>query len=332
MTTSDSPLSLPAATTRATFRAMATDVTLQVEHPTPRAAAALDRANAVFADVESACTRFDPDSPLMRANQHPDAWHEVPRPCADAVREASRAHRETGGMFDPRVLDALLRLGYDRSLPFAGGQPLPAAASGPGTYGADRARPRWRPRVEQRAGRHRIFLDGTPIDLGGIGKGLAVRWAWAKLRRAGESVMVDAGGDCRFSGPGPDGDGWHVGVEDPQGGTDPIAVLVLTDASCATSSVRVRRWTVDGEQVHHLIDPRTGHSGGEGLLAVTVVHPDPAWAEVWSKTLFLSGSDRIAEVAALQRLAAVWVEADGTSRITDTARSLVVWTAADGYL
>lgn len=310
------------------FRAMATDVTLRVTHPTAEAAAALDRARAVFVDVEAACTRFDPTSPLMRANAHPDRWHQVPRECADAVREAGRAHLETGGLFDPRVLDALVRLGYDRSLAFARG---PVAIEGVTTAPASRARPRWTPRVAEHAGRHRIHLGGTPIDLGGIGKGLAARWAWEQLRGCGESVMVDAGGDCRFSGSGPAGDGWHVGVEDPRGAAEPVAVLRLTDAGCATSSVRVRRWSVNGRPVHHLIDPRTGDSGGDGLLSVTVVHPDPAWAEVWSKTLFLSGAARIAEVAEHHQLPAVWTRTDGAVRLSGDIEPFVMWTATDGY-
>ena len=310
------------------FRSMATDVTFHVEHPTPDAAQALEEAREVFARVESACTRFDPDSPLMRANASPGRWHVVPQECADAVREAGRAHLETGGVFDPRVLDALLRLGYDRTLPFARGTVELAGAS----MAVAAARPRWRPRTERRGDRHRIHLDGTPVDLGGIGKGLAVGWAWERLREAGDSVMVDAGGDCMFSGPGPDGDGWHVGVEDPLGGEPPLAVLVLADAGCATSSIRVRRWKLDGRTVHHLIDPRTGESGGGGLLAVTVIHPDTAWAEVWSKTLFLAGPAEIAGVAAIRDLAAVWVEADGTLRLSAAAGPLVLWTAADGYL
>lgn len=315
---------------RVTFRAMATDVTVRVVHPTREAAAALAHAQAVFADVEAACTRFDPNSPLMRANEHPDQWHEVPRECADAVREAGRGHLETGGVFDPRILDALVRLGYDRSLPFADGRvAVDGARTVPGLEA--QPRPRWAPRVDEHAGRHRIHLGGTPIDLGGIGKGLAVRWAWERLRGCGESVMVDAGGDCRFSGAGPDGDGWHVGVEDPRGGPDPVAVLVLNDAGCATSSVRVRRWSVNGRSVHHLIDPRTGHSGGDGLLSVTVVDPDPAWAEVWSKTLFLSGAARIAEVAQRHWLPAVWTETDGTLGLTEAIEPYVIWTAADGY-
>jgi thiamine biosynthesis lipoprotein len=307
---------------------MATDVAFHVERPNPQTARALEEAREVFARVEAACTRFDPDSPLMRANASPDRWHVVPLECADAVREAGRAHRETGGLFDPRVLDSLLRLGYDRTLPFAGS---PVELSGAATATIP-VRPRWRPRTERRGTRHRIHLGGTPIDLGGIGKGLAVRWAWERLRGAGDSVMVDAGGDCMFSGPGPDGDGWHVGVEDPLGGEAPVAVLVLTDAGCATSSIRVRRWKVDGRTVHHLIDPRTGESGGDGLLAVSVIHPDTAWAEVWSKTLFLAGPAEIGGLAEAQHLAAVWVEADGTLRVNDAARPLVLWTAPDGYL
>jgi thiamine biosynthesis lipoprotein len=143
--------------------------------------------------------------------------------------------------------------------------------------------------------------------------------------------MVDAGGDCRFSGPGPEGAGWLVGVEDPRGGDTPLAVLSLLDTGCATSSTRVRRWQVDGKTVHHLIDPRTGASGGDGLLAVSVVHPDPAWAEVWSKALFLAGAD-IDAAASQQQLAALWVTEDGSLHVTDSVRPRLTWTAAHGHL
>lgn len=316
-------------TLQSSFRAMATDVLLRVERPTSAAPAAVERARQVFGRVESACTRFEMSSPLMRANAQPDRWHDVPAECARAVRAAARAHRETGGLFDPRVLDALVRLGYDRSLPFdergleleqgVGPEPAPHTA-----------RPSWHPRVDCRAGQHRIHLDGTPIDLGGIGKGLAVRWAWEALHRAGESVMVDAGGDCRFSGPGPEREGWRVGVEDPRGGPDPVAVLVLTDIGCATSSTRLRHWRVAGKAVHHLIDPRTGQSGGDGLLSVSVLHPDPARAEVWSKALFLCGAAGIAAAAVDHDLAALWVSTSGTLGLSDTVRPFLLWTASDG--
>lgn len=318
------------STLQTTFRSMATDVTLRVEQPAAGASSAVESARLVFSRVESACTRFDPDSPLMQANARPGRWHDVPAECARAVRAAGRAHRETRGLFDPRILDALLRLGYDRTLPFESGSLTLEEQSRAEEARSQAARPPWRPRVDCRAGQHRIHLDGTPIDLGGIGKGLAVRWAWEQLRHAGESVMVDAGGDCRFSGPGPEGQGWRVGVEDPRGGADPVAVLVLTDTGCATSSVRVRHWRVADRTVHHLIDPRTGESGGEGLLSVSVVHPDPARAEVWSKSLFLAGAADIGAAAERHGLAALWVRTDGRLGISAAAARFVLWTGSDG--
>jgi thiamine biosynthesis lipoprotein len=315
------------------FRAMATDVSLRVVDPGAGAREALRRAEAVFRRVEAACTRFRATSPLMLANADPSRFHDVPAECAWAVEEAIRAHRETNGVFDPRVFDALVDLGYDHSLVF---EPAALDRAFGGTEDAelpDTRRPRapqrtWAARVQHLGDRHRIHLDGARIDLGGIGKGLAVRWAARELIGAGHSALVEAGGDCQLLGSGPSDGGWLVGVEDPHGGSDPLAVLSLRDLGCATSSVRLRRWMVDGHEVHHIIDPRTGRSGGQGLAAVTVIHPDVAWAEVWSKTLFLTGPERIEEVARQRRLAAVWVQVDGTVRLTPQARDRVVWAAA----
>jgi FAD:protein FMN transferase len=305
------------------FRAMACDISLRVVQPAAHAPAAVDRAQLVFERVERACTRFDPTSPLMRANAAPDRWHRVPSELYHAVAEAASAHIETDGLFDPRVLRVLEAYGYDRTLPFArgdvttAGRPRGAAAPAmPGTQP-------WRPGLAAQSWSVRI--GPLPIDLGGIGKGLAVRWAAAELDGAGSSFLVEAGGDCMCGGAGPDGDGWKIGVEDPRGSTEPVAVLSVTDLACATSSVRVRSWRSGTDDVHHLIDPRTGRPGGPGMLAVTVVGPDPARAEVWSKSLFLAGVDVVAELATAHRLAALWVTRDGTLHTSPAMDRLCVW-------
>ncbi len=119
-------------------------------------------------------------------------------------------------------------------------------------------------------------------------------------------------------GASPEGGPWRIGVEDPRGGDDPIAVLAVTDGACATSSIRRGRWQHQGETVHHLLDPRTGRPGGAGLLAVTVVDADPANAEVWSKTLFLAGAERITGSPG-KALAALWLRDNSSS--TSAARS-----------
>ncbi len=320
------------------LRAMATGIRLSVAGTGESVSAALERARAVFEEVQAACTRFDPGSPLMLANADPGQWHEMPWWCFEAIREASRAHRETGGLFDPRVLGTLLALGYDRSLPFADGPVVVRTRSGPGHPSAIPVRTALRPLPDRPwqpdldATRRAVRLGADPIDLGGIGKGLAVRWAAAELAATGLPYLIEAGGDCSFGGNGPEAQGWLVGVEDParrapERPAELAAVLRLADASCATSSVRIRTWQVDGHDVHHLIDPRTGESSRGGLSAVTVVHPDPAWAEVWSKSLLLLGRDGIRAGCDRHGLAALWITDDGLMDASPAIRDQLVWEA-----
>ena len=169
-----------------------------------------------------------------------------------------------------------------------------------------------------------------PIDLGGIGKGLAVRLAAQSLEFAGRTALVEAGGDCAAIGSGPDGDGWRIGIEDPTGALEPVAVVNVVDTAVATSSIRLRHWRVGNMPVHHLIDPSTGKPGGQGLLAVTVIFPDAAWAEVWSKSLFLVGAANIAEASAERGLAALWVDQDGVVGRSSPMEQFLIWERTDG--
>ena len=309
-------------------RAMATDVTVRmvlrgraVSSPDGLRAAqvALGEGVAVFGRVETECTRFDPTSALMRANADPRGWVSVPRTCYQSLHEAWLAYQRTGGLFDPRVLQELLSFGYDHSLPFSGGSVAVDRATADQTPSAPRAS--WVP--DFRPGTRQVHL-GEPVDLGGIGKGLAVRWARDRLRADCDDFLIEAGGDCYCAGQEPQGRPWGIAVEDPMGG-DAVAVLWLTDRACTTSSIRLRRWTVGGRPVHHLIDPRTGEPGGAGLLSVTVVGDDPASAEVDSKTLFLAGADHIASACAAVGAAALWVTDDGSLGVSDAMDQYLAW-------
>ena len=309
-----------------TVRAMACDVA--VHAPDSPDGSDVDRETAagnalqVFRSVHRTCTRFDAGSPLARANAAPDRWHRVPALLVDAVREAHAAYVRTRGSFDPRVLGDLERLGYDRSFPFADGPVVTV-----GGDGTRRARGRWRPRFRGGA-LPELHLGGCPVDLGGIGKGLALRWAGERLADIADTFLLDAGGDCVCRGAGPGGDGWSVGVENPSGTGEPVAVLSLTDRAVATSSTRLRRWTAGGAPVHHLIDPRTGRPGGTGLAAVTVVAGDPARAEVVTKSLFLLGAHGIASAARHRSVAALWVDEDGSVATSGRMDRYVTWRAA----
>jgi thiamine biosynthesis lipoprotein len=300
--------------TRFEGRAMASPLrlTLGPGGSGPAAEVAWQTVVASFEASEQAMSRFRETSELTAFNRVAGRG-VMGRPSGRlrrALSAADRAVRVTGGRFDPRVLVDLDRLGYR-------GAPLPDAVDGPGGR-----------RVVARCGRHELSLS-RPVDLGGIGKGLALRWAAAELAASGwHDILLEAGGDLVARGFGPGGDPWLVGIEDPRGGED-LAVIAATDLAVATSSVRVNRWTVDGRTVHHLIDPRTHEPADGGLLAVTVASVDPAWSEIWAKVLFLDGRAVIGAEARSRGLAAWWVGDDGTLEMTAAARMMTVWTAAE---
>jgi thiamine biosynthesis lipoprotein len=273
-----------------------------------------------FERAEVAMSRFRATSELTRLNATAGSGRllVVSGRLRAALAAAERARRVTGGRFDPRVLDDLERLGY-RGAALAAAEPgvTPRELSGTAAI--------------RRAGRWQIGLDRA-IDLGGIGKGLTLRWAAARLERLGlTDFLLDAGGDIVARGVPPDAGAWTIAIEDPLGRGPALAAIAVppTGGAVATSSVRVHRWQVDGRTVHHLLDPATGEPATTGLLAVTVAGSDPAWSEVWSKTLFLAGADAIAGEARGRGLAAWWVDVDGTLAMTPAARVRTAWVAAE---
>ena len=288
---------------------------------------AIEEVFADFRSIERACTRFDPDSALMRANRRPAAWHRAPEPLYATLRHARAAFERTGGLFDPRIHDRLVDLGYDRSFHLMRPQVKPVERSEDQAPRPATAGP-WRPMLLP--GLRLVRLGGCRIDLGGIGKSVALSRSIGILRRAAGDFLVDAGGDIYAAGtPNPTA-GWRIGVEPPSGEGGPLAVLEVRDTAVATSSTRIRRWRRGGRTVHHLVDPRTGQPGGDGLDAVTVVHPDPVIAETTAKVLFLSGAEGIADTAERAGVAALW--AGDTDRVPDglgmnqAMKRHVIWT------
>lgn len=272
-----------------------------------------------FEAAEGAMSRFRESSDLTLLNRVAGLGVGIPvdRRLERAMAVADRARRLTGGRFDPRVLADLERLGYR-------GATLPSLDATGRTL-----RPVAGERVAVRVGAGRLAVD-RPVDLGGIGKGLALRWAATRIDRLGVGdFLLEAGGDLVARGAAPQGGPWLVGVEDPAGGGEPRAVIAAQDVAVATSSVRVHAWVVEGRPVHHLLDPSTGEPGGGGLASVTVAGADPAWSEVWSKALFVTGRDGIAAEARARGLAAWWISFDGTLEMTPAARARTAWVAGE---
>lgn len=170
------------------------------------------------------------------------------------------------------------------------------------------------------AARHsvRFTHPGVYVDLGGIAKGWAVDRCIGMLLRAGyKEALVSAGGDSRIIGDH-HGKPWIIGIKDPRGDGEPIAVLPLQDIAMSTTGDYERFFEKDGVRYHHIIDPKTGDSARK-VRSVTVLGKEATWTEVLTKTVFILGADKgLAVINKLRNVDAIVVDNDGRLRYSDT--------------
>lgn len=236
--------------------------------------------HAHIEDLEQRWSRFRPDSEISRLNAVAGEPLEVSDETVALVVRAVEGWRITGGTFDPTVLGAMLRAGYDRSFELLGGvaTPQPNALILACTD------------IEVDGNTVRLPA-GTGFDPGGIGKGLAADLVTDALRaRGAEGVCVNMGGDVRVSGTGPGDDGgWTVDVVHASSDA-PFVRVAVHEGAVATSTTLRRRWTVDGAPRHHLVDPRTGEPADTDVDHVTVIAGSAWAAEVLAKAVLVRGA------------------------------------------
>lgn len=277
---------------RETRRAFGTDVTLILD--AEDGAATMMAAWGEIARLEARFSRFDPDSELMRLNRARDgvASLELRR----VVETALHLGEATGGRFDVRVHDAMIRAGYDRTF-----SAVPDCAGPAG----DPAPARGTVRLEG----ERIRLDGgAQIDLGGIAKGWTAEYVADRLAVAGP-CLVSMGGDIAVRGLC-DGAPWPVSI--PRG--HDAATLALVDVGLATSGTARRRWRRGDREMHHVMDPVRGAVAQTDLAQASVVAHDAATAEAWATALLVAGWDAAPDLARAAGVAAVLVADDGRVR------------------
>jgi thiamine biosynthesis lipoprotein len=249
------------------FRAIGTTVRLLTTDP-GSLAPATDLLRRHLEALDLAASRFRPDSEVSRladaTGEGPAILHASPE-LAGSVRAALHAARITHGLVDPTVGAAVVASGYDADIDVV------RARRGPsGTAVAGAEVPGWRSVT--------IDLDGVLtvprgclLDLGASAKAYAADVVADRLAaHLPGGFLVNLGGDIALSGDTP-ADGWSIGVDGATGSTHQVVVLVSGQA-VATSSTRLRAWPgADGEQHHHIVDPRSGRTAPAQWAQVTCV-------------------------------------------------------------
>jgi thiamine biosynthesis lipoprotein len=286
-----------------TWRAWSCDVTLALTD-----AEALADARAVvereLRAMDAAASRFRADSEISRVNADAGRLHRVSPLLAEAVATALRAARLTDGIVDPTLGRDIAALGYDRDIedvrrrPARSGPAAPAAA----TYG-------WRD--VHLDGEQLLLPRGLALDLGATAKALtADRAAAAVLSATGSPALVSVGGDVAAVG----GAEWELDLsEHPQ--DDQEQLLTAYDGGIATSSTLARRWTVDGEERHHLLDPRTRRPADGPWRTATVAARSCVAANTASTAAIVLGVDAPVWLAACGLPARLVAQDDSVTRV-----------------
>ena len=230
--------------------------------------------------IESALTVFRETSDLVRLNRAAasgpvavdDALFELLRLCRDL-------HAQTGGAFDLTTTPLSRCWGFLRRegrLPSA--EEIGAARA---LVGMDAVE------LDETARTVRFARPGMELNLGAVGKGYALGYVAARLRRSGvRHALLSAGGSSVVA-IGGRGAGWTVDLRSRQVRRERLARLRLRDVALGTSGAGEQFIEVGGTRYGHVLDPRTG-APASGVLSASVVAADGAVADALS-TAFLVG-------------------------------------------
>jgi FAD:protein FMN transferase len=290
------------------FYAMGSQITISLSKDSPEIQAALRQIRSWYQRCEKTLSRFLATSELSRLNEQSGQSVTVSPLLGSVLRAALRGANQTGGLVSPTLLEALESAGYDRSFEKINPTNIPNRPA-PASSGLDT----WRSiQLEVCDRQYKVRVPpGLRLELGGFAKGWAADRSAHRLGRIAPA-LVNAGGDIAVSGPSADGLPWQVGIGRPEDPSRQLAVLPLLRGGVATSGRNYRRWKLDGRELHHLIDPRTGLPAATDVVTASVIAPSALQAEIGAKAVFILGSRVGLEwLAARPRLAGILVLESG---------------------
>ena len=165
--------------------------------------------------------------------------------------------------------------------------------------------------------------EGMQIDLGAVGKGIALDRILAYLE-GNENItgaIISVGGSVLTYGQKPEGSCWRVGVTDPADTAANIGTLKLEGQWCVSTSGDYERYVeVDGVRYHHIIDPATGYPADGGVAGVTILSRDGFLSDALSTACFILGAERGIPLAEHYGAEALFVGRDSSIIMTDGMR------------
>lgn len=266
------------------FICMDTIVTLQIlsQHSTQQIDQVCRQAARLFYRIEHICSRFYPDSELMRLSRRAKETVTVSPFLYQALKIAVEVAGDTDGAFDPAIGRMMEKRGFNTD--YISGKNLCSAF-------ADGTQATYKDIVLSDEKSSVYLKKPMVIDLNALVKGMAVDLASEVLRDAGyEHFMINAGGDIYAAGQNNRNEPWKVGIRDPHDRKRWIGYVSLSDeAICTSGDYERTRPGIPGE--NHLLHPGTKRSPDE-ISSCSVIAPFAMLADAFSTAVMVMGKKR----------------------------------------
>lgn len=160
-----------------------------------------------------------------------------------------------------------------------------------------------------------VFKEpGMALDLGGIAKGYVADALKSYLKEQGvKSGMINLGGNVLCIGKKPGGEDFRIGIQQPFADrNDTVALVQVEDMSVVSSGIYERYFQgEDGTLYHHILNPKTGYSYDNDLMAVTILSGKSVDGDGLSTTCFSMGLEQgMAYVDSLEDVYALFITKD----------------------
>jgi thiamine biosynthesis lipoprotein len=237
----------------------------------------LDLKSEIFAivtDFENKYSRFKKDSLISMLSDQGEVDTKNNQELVELLRFALEMYKDSDKKFDIRVGGVLSNLGYGNNKSQLKNLDIDLSET--------------------------LVITDTKIqlkhpyklDLGGFGKG----WLIDKLSR----FLVNSGVTDGLINGGGDVYAWgnqqHINLASPFNKTESIGRVELRNASLAGSSPKLRAWTTNNTDNHHIIDPKTSQSTAN-FESVFVTADKAVTADSWATILLLSDIKTIKSLA-----------------------------------
>lgn len=260
------------------------------------AEAKVNKAFEAFRHVEDACSRFNPESELMKACSIIEEPVKISPYLFEPLRFALEMAKFTEGEFDPTIGKMMELQGYNRH--YLTGKYLHSPSAETVSYQD----------IVLNEQDHTLFLKKPLVlDLGAVAKGFAIDLSANELK-CFDGFIVNAGGDLFVGGLDQNRNPWKVGIQHPKEKDQIIHMVEVTNEAICTSG-SYERMNVNVPGMHHIINPKTKHSPND-WVSCSVIAPFAMMADSFSTTAFLLGNEKGKRLIEDNELRALFITPD----------------------